>query len=227
MIKKEEGICYSQFAIPNSLPAGRQGVFAAQSGFSLVEVMVSVGILGGIILVIGLFAQDIGKFNLLFTESFTVQQEIALTLRELSPQIRSVATANDGSYPIISVGTSSFAFFSDIDKDGLVDRVRYFLSGTTLWRGVTKPAGNPLAYNTSTENIVEVVHNVVTGSASSTDIFSYFDSTYSGTQSKLSYPITIANVRSVEVRITADQASTAPAPVTLSIFETIRNLRTN
>ncbi len=196
-------------------------------GFSLIELVISIGILSGIMLVIGLFAQDIGNFNLSFTESFMVQQEIVQTLREMSPQLRSISTASDGSYPLVAAATSSFQFYSDTDKDGIVDRVRYFLQGTTLKRGVIKPTGSPLTYNTSSEIIVDVVHNVVATNASSTDIFSYFDAGYSGTGSKMSYPIDIVSVRSVEVRITADQSSTAPAPVTLSIFETIRNLRTN
>ena len=45
-------------------------------------------------------------------------------------EIREARTSDDGSYPIEKARDKEFIFYSDIDKDGEVERVRYFL-GTT------------------------------------------------------------------------------------------------
>ena len=46
-------------------------------------------------------------------------------------EIREVQTGEDGSYIIERAGDSEFIFFSDIDKDNKIERVRYFLGGTS------------------------------------------------------------------------------------------------
>jgi len=200
-------------------------VNCSSRGFTLIEVIISVGLLSGIILMIGLFGQDISNFSLSFSESLLIQQELNLTLQSMAPELRSMAASSLGSYPIAAAGTSSFTFYSDIDKDGLFDRVRYFLQGSTLQKGVLKPTGSPLTYNPINEIVKDVLHNVVV--STSTDIFTYFDASFTGTEPKMAYPINIPLVRAIEVRLTADQAQNTPAPVTLSIFETPRNLRSN
>jgi len=46
-------------------------------------------------------------------------------------EIREAITAEDGSYVILSARDNEFIFFSDIDKDDDIERVRYFLGGTS------------------------------------------------------------------------------------------------
>jgi len=45
-------------------------------------------------------------------------------------EIREARQGDDGSYPIALAADKEFIFFSDIDKDGETERVRYFLGST-------------------------------------------------------------------------------------------------
>ncbi|GAH01165.1 unnamed protein product [marine sediment metagenome] len=45
-------------------------------------------------------------------------------------EIREATSGEDGSYPIEKAGNKEFIFYSDVDKDGAIERVRYFLGGS-------------------------------------------------------------------------------------------------
>lgn len=195
-----------------------------RQGFTLIEVLVYIFIAMGFIVVIGSFVSDITDFRSYFDEALTVEQEIRLTLARMIPEIRSAAQSNIGNYPIESATQTSFVFFSDIDSDGLFERVRYFLNGTTFQKGVIKPSGNPLTYNPANEIIVDVIHNIVLGY----DIFHYYDGGYSGSEPALGFPVNIPDVRMVAVTLTADQVGQpGAAPISMTGKVTIRNLRDN
>lgn len=184
------------------------------------------GLLAGAFFLITSFSGDTLNFRVFLGESLQIQQELEATLRHLVTEIRSVGPSNIGSYPLAQATTSSLIFYSDIDKDGSFERVRYFLSGSTFKKGVIKPSGPPWVYSTSSEIITDRIKNVI---ATSSPIFSYYAADYTGAEGPLTYPLDIFNIRVIKVEITADQAAgtRTPAPVTLSIYATMRNLRSN
>jgi hypothetical protein len=66
------------------------------------------------------------------THSYTFQQSFAVGearkgIETMVKEIREARLGEDGSYPIALTENKEFVFFSDIDKDGEVERVRYFL----------------------------------------------------------------------------------------------------
>ena len=64
-------------------------------------------------------------------------------------------------------------FYSDVDYDGLSERIRYTLSGTQFIKGVIKPSGEPLSYPQVQETsrpLTEIVRN------SSSPLFYYYNS---------------------------------------------------
>ena len=74
-------------------------------------------------------------------------------------QLRDAAYGNDGSFPLNQASTTRIIFFSPYGSTGstTVDRIRYYVSGTTLYEGVTAPSGSPASYNTANEQITPVV----------------------------------------------------------------------
>lgn len=69
------------------------------------------------------------------TQSYTWQQSLAISearrgIEIMVKEIRKAKQGDDGSYPIELAGDKEFVFYADIDKDGLTEKVRYFL-GTT------------------------------------------------------------------------------------------------
>ena len=193
------------------------------SGFTLVEVVITMAI----VMIVGVLfmrlSQDITSSALRFTNSLVTQQSIQSTLQTMVPEIRSAAQSNDGAYAISVAATSTFEFYSDVDRDGLFDRVRYFLSSTTFKKGVIKPTGSPLTYATSSEVLQDLVENVIPGS----QIFSYYDknATSSGSTA-LPSPIDPVQVKTIKITLVANQGtSSTPSIVGVETSATIRNLR--
>jgi prepilin-type N-terminal cleavage/methylation domain-containing protein len=195
----------------------------ARRGFTLVEVIIAMGILIAVGVTFAQLSLRITGSTLQFTSSLVTQQAIQETLLAMIPEIRSIAQSNDGAYPISAASTSTFEFYSDIDRDGLFERVRYFWNGTKFTKGVIKPTGSPLTYVTSTEVLVDQVQNLVTG----TQLFTYYDKTATSSASTpMSSPIDPLGIKIVKIYIVANQGTTAaPSLVGVETEATIRNLR--
>ena len=113
--------------------------------------------------------------------------------------------------------SQSFTFYSDIDNDSLKEKIRYYLSGAILKKGVIKPNGNPLQYNPANEITKEIVHDVTNGGMA---VFNYYDKYYDGTTAPLSQPVNVLDVRLVKITLmTASQTFTTQV--------SIRNLKDN
>ncbi len=194
------------------------------TGFTLVELLISMAIASMILGLVTKFTLDISGASTTYGQSVLTHQTVALAAKRLTDQISSAAQSAQGSYPILSASPTSLTLYTDIDADSVVDQVRYFLSGTTLRMGVIAPSGNPLVYNPSSENISDLVDDIV--SQPGVDLFSYYDTTYTGSQSSLAYPIDVSKIGLVRITLTTDRdTTTEPGPLTTSLVIDIRNLR--
>ncbi len=117
------------------------------TGVSLVEMVVAVAIFGVIAIAVGNFGSSIFTFNSNAGENLSAQSDGRRTLKTIVVELRGTSPSSLGAYPLAQVATSSLIFFSNIDADNLKERVRYFLQGSELKRGIIKPSGNPLTYN--------------------------------------------------------------------------------
>ncbi len=135
--------------------------------------------------------------------------------------VREASYADDGNYPIASAATSSILFYSDIDSDGGIERVRVYTVGTTLYRVVTNAAGSPPSYTgqqPATSTLATYVRNT-----NATPIFTYYDS--SGMQLSTTTP-DISEISSVAVTLMVDiNPNRAPNILNLTGTATLRNLR--
>mgnify|MGYP005854181983 CR=1 FL=1 len=139
--------------------------------------------------------------------------------------MRGMSPSSLGGYPIKSVSTSSIVFFSDRDGDGLKDRIRYFLEGDSINKGIITPTQNPVSYSTQ-ETILTVVRDVVNGT--STPIFEYFGSGYIATSTPLEIPIDVSSVRYIKIKVEIDSdLNKPPAKVVSETGVALRNLKDN
>jgi len=197
----------------------------SKSGFTAIEILVSIFILTLIGLAVSSFAKDIFSLNRITSDSLTAQDETRRALKTMSAEIRTASPSSLGAYALAQTATSSFTFYSNIDDDSLKERVRYFLDGTTLKKGIIKPSDVPLIYNPANEVVSELTHGVANAT---TSIFSYYDKNYDGTTQALTEPIDIATVRLVKITIVIDKnPQTPPGPITLTTQISIRNLKDN
>ena len=196
-------------------------------GFTLLEVLLAIGIF---VLVIGsLSAILFNTFktrNVVF-EQLNVQNEARKVVQDFVNEIRSATASSIGAYPLEAATTSSITFYTNLDADNYRERVRYFLQGTILKKGIIKPGGNPLSYDSGNEIITNIAHSIV---VTSTPLFIYFDQNYNGTTTStpLSQPVNISQVRMVGIQLTLEKdPNGSPTPFTAQAKGAIRNLKSN
>ncbi len=189
------------------------------------EVLVGIFVLTLIGLAVWAFQKDIFSLETILSSSITVQEEARRAFKPMGAEIRTLSPSSTGAYPILQTSTTSFTFYSNLDSEPLKERIRYFLDGTTLKKGVIKPSGSPLVYNPANETVTDLVHNLANGA---TPIFSYYDTNYDGTTPPLAEPINITAVRLVKIMLILDQdPSRSPGPIALTTQISIRNLKDN
>ena len=193
-------------------------------GFTLIETLVSVAVFVIIGLAVSNFGTQLFSLNSTLRDSLTSQSEARAAFKIMTAEIRSASPSSTGTYAIEAADASTFIFFGDIDDDGLYERIRYYMSGTTLKRGITKPTGNPLTYTSTNETTSDLIHDIVNGSV---PLFSYYDSSYDGTSGSLN-PISILAIRLVKITTVVDRdPNRAPGASTSTTQVSIRNIKDN
>jgi prepilin-type N-terminal cleavage/methylation domain-containing protein len=195
----------------------------ARAGFTLIEIVIAMAITTMMGIFFVRLARDTTDSTLRFNSQLLAQQQIEQTLALLVPEIRSISQGIDGSYPIAQATTSTFQFYADVDRDGNFDKVRYFLSGNELQKGIIKPTGSPLSYPTSGEATTTLVQGIVPGA----QIFTYYGSgATSSASTALPSPVDVLSIKTVKVTLVVDQGLPGkPSFAGAETSATIRNLR--
>src|SRR3989338_5221978 len=127
--------------------------FGNNRGFTLVEILFGVGIFVIIVGALTFFSRNIWIYGSYVSVGLSDANSGRIALKTMVAEIRTASTAETGSYVIALATATAFTFYSDIDNDGLKEKVRYFLNGSELQKGVIKPTGSPLFYNVVNEKI--------------------------------------------------------------------------
>ena len=192
-------------------------------GFSLIEILVAMGILVLMLWVIANFQADVFTQNNFISNSLNADSEMRSAIKKMVAELRGAAQSENGTYQIFSATKNSLIFYSDIDGSGLKSQVRYYLTGTDLRRGIILPTGSPLAYVVGNEKLTTLIHNTANVNQ---QIFYYYDEGYSGSESALTEPINLPLVRLIKIILTADaDINKPPAPITLESQVAIRSLK--
>ena len=186
--------------------------------------METIVVLALFIIIIGALVSSIKFFYR--SNRYSLEQTYAVNsarigIQQMVKYIREAAFSDEGSYPVISMAPSSFSFYSNVDQDVFVEKVRYFLNGTDLDKGVIKSSGDPLIYDSNNE-VISVVSDNVRNNADSVVLFSYFDS--SGAQ--ITNMASTTDLRFVTINMVTDTDVTQlPSSFTLRSSATLRNVR--
>jgi prepilin-type N-terminal cleavage/methylation domain-containing protein len=189
-------------------------------GFTLVELLTVISITTVVMLALTSIIRSFYINNAYLLER---TESLSSAQRGVSDSIKAIREASygdDGSYPIAVAGTSTITIYSNVDGDGSIEKVKYFLSGTNFYRVVYNATGSPPSYNvspTSTTTIATYARN-----ASTTPVFTYYDT--NGTQLSTTSP-SIASISSVQVSLLVDlNPNRAPNVFTLTETATLRNI---
>lgn len=147
------------------------------NGFTLVEMIVTIAVFGLAMLAVAGFI--ILGFR---TNSYAFQQSQAIDearrgVETMAKEIREARAGQSGAYVIEKAEDFEFIFYSDVDRDSNIEKVRYFIDGTNFEKGVTEPTAldgfsdlpvRYLSQNETTFVLSKYVRN-------SPPIFRYFD----------------------------------------------------
>lgn len=199
-------------------------------GFTLVELLVSVGILVVVMVSVYAFEANIFIYNNESQNQINNTWQAEALLKTMAKELRTMVPSGNGSYPISSVSTSSIIFYANVDNDNEVEQVRYILdtkpATTTLFRGVIQPSGSPVVYTQAPASTT-----LASGArASSTlPLFQYFDTYYEGTSSPMDMSVRqISDIRLIKINLIIDSdPNRSPVPRTFTTAISLRNLKTN
>lgn len=152
----------------------RFNIDKTKEGFTLIETIVTITLST---LVMGVVVSSIQYFY--FSNRYTVEQSGAVRNAQkgvltLVGDIREAHYSDEGAFPLVSVGSTTITFYSDTDDDDVIERMRYYLDGDTLMRGVQKSSGDPPIYSGNPETL-STVANYVRNEEQDTDIFEYYN----------------------------------------------------
>jgi type II secretory pathway pseudopilin PulG len=185
-------------------------------GFTLIEILVTMGIFMMVMMVSGdyvITGLRSTKFN---SEQETQVENARSAMSTMTWEIRGANSSQRGDYPLSAVNDNDLVFYADNNDDGLMERIRYFLSGTQLLKVVTRPdASNNYNSLCSTTTVANYMNN---GSVS---IFQYYDS-------NLVQTAVINNIRLIRIRVRINVTpDIAPGDYDLESDVNLRNLKSN
>jgi len=200
--------------------------FQHKKGFTLMEVLVALGIFALISVAVGwIFTTSLRSTNTIW-EQLATQNDGRAALQQFVDDVRRAETSSIGSYPIASATTTEFTFYANIDNDSSREKVRFFLDGTDLKKGVVKPSGEPLNYD-GAESIVTVAEAVV-NTSHGIPLFEYYDDTYPVTSTPLTMPDELTDIRAVRIQLELEKdPDKTPVPLHVESVVSIRNLKDN
>ena len=189
----------------------------SQAGYSLLELIVSMVIIGGITVPLSTFIIN-GMKSYQFLQA---QSDTSTELGSLSNRISRVVRGTTGIIDAQTNTLTIYAYFSP--QDTVVKKVRYFISGSNLNIGVTPPTGiaPTFTYNASDEVIKTVRLDLVMGSNS---LFTYYDD--AGNQ--LTSGFQTSQIKQVGLYVAANGSTKlVTVPIAVQTRVTLRNFKTN
>ncbi len=198
-----------------------------KKGFTLLELLVALGIFSLIIGSVSWLMVDTFRNNRIVWKQLERQNDGRKVLQQVMDALRRAEISSTGAYAIELASENEIRFYANMDDDGYKEKVRFFLQGTDFQKGITKPSGNPLAYNSANEEIITLAHNV-TNIARGFPVFTYYDQNYTGVETALVQPVIVTEVRVVRVFLELeDDPDKTPVALSVESVAQIRNLKSN
>lgn len=167
-----------------------------KSGFTLIETLVVVGIFSFIIIGMSTMFATLYKQQHADVVRLESLQIAGRAIETMSSEVRKINRAEDGSSPIVSAEESYLVFYSDIDNDGLTEKIQYFLAGTNIQKTVTEP-GAGLDY--SGAGVVTIIaRNIINDTV---PLFAYYDEDYLTSLTPLTYPANVTEIKLIGINL--------------------------
>ncbi len=158
-------------------------------GFTLIELLVTISIFIVVTIMASEFIIRGFRSTTFEAEQGTAVQNARRGAEIMVKEIRGANNSERGDYPLAAIEEDNLIYYSDIDDDGYMEKVRYFLDGLLLKKVETQPgAGNDYSGSGATTTISSYVNN------QNEAVFIYYDSSYVETDD-------INNTRLINIRL--------------------------
>jgi prepilin-type N-terminal cleavage/methylation domain-containing protein len=146
-------------------------------GFTLIEVLVASSIL--IVLGLGVVGLQfiISSSQLSAINNYVNVDQANAAVTRISRELRKIQPSENGAYPLELADDNEIIFYSDVDYDGVAERVHYTLTGKQLTKGVTEPTGTPAEYLSENETVIPLADNI---NNYGEPFFSYYNDAWPG-----------------------------------------------
>ncbi len=195
-------------------------------GMTIIEMLVAIAI----------FVVAIEGFTLLFMRSWKInsytiemgQSSLAVSqgANKIVGYLRKVRQADNGSYPIVSAANNDLVVFSDYDKDGITERLHFFLQNSQIKMGITDPTNTmPKTYPSGDQQVNILADKIV--NTGSEPIFYYYNKDYPAdtVHNPVATPADVSTVRLIKIflKINIDP-NRGPENIETQSFVELRNL---
>lgn len=201
----------------------KTGKSSNKKGFTLIETVMTIGIATLAIGVIGTFVISSYRYiNNSFGRTLAITNAKKV-INTFSRELREAIQADDGSYLLSSPEDFEITFYSDIDTDDDVEKIRYFLEDNKLKKETTNPIEAVYGSPDTTKIISSYVQN------DTVPLFYFYDRTYKGqaTATPLTTPILVDDIsliRLIGIKIILDADTRDASSMTLETKAKLRNL---
>lgn len=174
-------------------------LFKKNSGFTIVEAIIVVGILSLLVpqvayLLVSAFSGSSQQY-----QSLDNIDTARIISSRFVNEIRSAVQGVDGSSAVSLAEENEIIFYSPWgSQDSSIRKIRYFISENELFKGITTPTGSPLNYDPALENITKVQTDI---SLVDEALFYYYSGEYTGQENPLIQPVNINDVKFVKINL--------------------------
>jgi prepilin-type N-terminal cleavage/methylation domain-containing protein len=191
-------------------------------GFSLTEMLVVIALFTIIMLAIFDSIASFYRLNA-YTLAQSYQVDNARRGTEFMVRdLREMTFSDNGTFPLVSMGSTTVGFYSDIDRDNSVEYVTYTLASTTLTKRIYNATGNPPVYSTTTPESTHIISEYVQNALQGIPIFVY----YNNDGDIVSATSTVTDIRYVQVSVIVNiDPIRDPGQYMLRSSASLRNLK--
>lgn len=198
-----------------------------QNGYTLIEILMAIGIATFVIAaVVGIQLAVKESYNFSFNTLVTVDHANG-AVQEMGRAVRNARSADNGAYALVTLSDQEIIFYGNSDDDAGTERIRYFLEGNELKRGVIEPSSFPIEYPLTEETVTPLTEHVQNGT---NPVFYYYNEDYptDQTNNPLVQAQRLSQTSFMRIVLTINATVDRPeAAYELEAFAQIRNLKTN
>lgn len=192
-------------------------------GMTIVEMVVAIGIMSVLMLGTTLVLVTIWRTQGYAVRTGVASQKASQAVNRVTDMLRNARQGDDGTFPVVAVGSTAVTFYGDADGDADTELIRIYRDAGSIVQGVTEPSATvPVTYPTASETLSTVMTGVL-DAPDGVAFLTYYDDA----NALLTNPAA-SQVRMVRIAFAigvegADGTGLQSVPITS--FASLRNLR--